>query len=101
MALFQHLLTHTNRGLMLLIYFNFNRTSQPFLTDLIFPAVSSLSTNYGRVTSPYLTTVVKFNACNLDTLPQPAAHQCSKAHSGEHFDREFSSSQDTKLQYTY
>jgi hypothetical protein len=64
------------RGLMLLTYFNFNRTSQPFLT--------ACSTCY-ILTISYLRTsgVLISNTCSeissalLNTLPQPAAHQCS------------------------
>jgi hypothetical protein len=46
---------------MLLIYFSFKKTSQPFLVS---PALSSLPASYKLMASPYLTPVVKFMACS-------------------------------------
>jgi hypothetical protein len=54
--------TPSDCGLMMSIYFNSNRTSQPFLTN---PAMSSLSPTYDLVGSPYLAPVVKFIACKF------------------------------------
>jgi hypothetical protein len=47
-------------GLILLTYYSFNRSFQPFLKVLVLPAMSSLTATYGLVSSPYLTPVVNF-----------------------------------------
>jgi len=51
---------------MLLIYYNFNSCSQPFLTDLVLPAISLPSTMYSLVALLYLTPVVKFTSCSFE-----------------------------------
>jgi hypothetical protein len=88
--------TPSNRGLSMMIYFNSNSASQPFLTDL-FPCLSSLSTG-----------ITLSNTCSelycLHILTPCLSLQHTsvlQAHCREHSDREFSSSQDTNLQYSY
>ena len=53
------------RGLLLLIYFIYNKTSQSFLKAQFLPAVSSVTVTYGLMASPYLTPAVKFTACRF------------------------------------
>jgi hypothetical protein len=67
----------TARGMMQLIYYSFNVRIQPFLNAPVLNAISSLTATYLLVISPYLTPVVKFTACSLDTSPEPGGHQCS------------------------
>jgi len=43
---------------LMLIYYSFNRRFQPFLNDLVLPAMSSLTTTIVLVTLPYLTSVL-------------------------------------------
>jgi hypothetical protein len=50
---------------MLSIYYNFKRSSQPFLNALVLPAMSSQIATYVRMASPYLTPVVNFTACSF------------------------------------
>jgi len=68
-------------GLMLLIYCNFNRTSQAFLNGLFLPATSSQTVTYGLVASPCLTPVVKFISCSFGhltcTCNTPLFYRCT------------------------
>jgi hypothetical protein len=50
---------------MLLIYYSFNRRTQPTLNALISIALSSLRATYGLMASPYLTPVVIFIQCSF------------------------------------
>ena len=53
---------------MLLIYINSNRTSQPFLSDLVLPTISKASASYEIVDLPFLTPVVKCMAYSFGHL---------------------------------
>jgi hypothetical protein len=50
------------------IYYNFKRSSQPFLNDVVLPAILSQIATYARMASPYLTQVVGFTACSYGHL---------------------------------
>jgi hypothetical protein len=65
-------------------------------------AISSLTVTYGLVASPYLTPASKDYSVQFWTPRLNLQHtSVLQAHSGEHSDREFSSSQDANLQNTY
>ena len=65
------------RGLMLFIYFSFNRSSQHFLNTLVLSAISSLTPVYGLVASPYPTSAVNFTAFSFGPCHKAAATHCS------------------------
>jgi len=53
---------------MVLIYYSFNRSFQPFLNVMVLTAMSSLSATYVLVALPYLPPVVNFTACSFGHL---------------------------------